>query len=234
VGRVVDRVDRHGNRNLVRLRPVGEIVVHLGMSGRLALTAPSAAPESHTHFRMTFRDRPVEVRLHDPRRFGGVWLSVAEAVDLSTLGTDALGIPLREFRRALDRRRAIKALLLDQSIVAGLGNIYVDEALHRARIHPSRVADTLSDDEVRALHRAVKRVLDAALRFGGSTLRDYRRADGNAGAFQLLHRVYGRAGEPCLRCGTKIVRQVLAGRGTHTCPSCQRPQRSRKRRAARG
>lgn len=232
-GRFVDRVDRHGKRILVRLQPNGEIVMHLGMSGRVTLAEPGTPMEPHTHFRMSFRNRSVEVRLRDPRRFGGVWIRAHGAIALSPLGIDALRIPLREFRKALDRKRAIKALLLDQSIVAGLGNIYVDEALHRACIHPGRAAGTLTDEEVRSLHRAVRRVLDAALRFGGSTLRDYRNAEGMAGSFQRLHRVYGRAGEPCLRCGTKIVKHVIAGRGTYICPRCQRPQRSRSRRTTR-
>ena len=233
VGRTVARVDRHGKRILLRLRPDGDIVIHLGMSGRAVLSSRHAPREPHTHFVVTFAGRPVELRLCDPRRFGGVWLALADDPRPARLGPDALAMPLSVFREVVARGRMLKALLLDQSLIAGLGNIYVDEALHRARLHPTRVADSLGRDEVRTLHRAIQRVLGAALRFGGSTLRDYRRADGMAGAFQRLHRVYGRAGEPCLRCGGTIERRLVAGRGTHTCPRCQRPpRRTRIRRSS--
>ncbi|HEU5085859.1 MAG TPA: zinc finger domain-containing protein, partial [Roseiflexaceae bacterium] len=119
------------------------------------------------------------------------------------------------------RRRQLKPLLLDQRVLAGIGNIYADEALWRAQLHPLRASDTLSDEEVARLHAAIRDALGAGLSNGGSTLRDYRNAYGEAGSNQQYFNAYGRAGEPCPRCGTPIDRTVVGQRGTHYCPQCQ-------------
>ncbi len=209
-------------------RDAGTLVFHLGMSGRLLLVAGGRPVEPHTHLRLVFRGG-TELRFVDPRRFGGVWFLAPGRSDdrtwlgrnLPQVGQDALRMPLKAFRELLRRRRQIKALLLDQRPMAGLGNIYCDEALHRAGIHPLRRACTLNDDEVRRLHAAIRRVLQAAVRAGGSSIGDYRAADGSLGRFQLRHRVYGREGRPCPRCRTAIVRIAAAGRSSYLCSRCQ-------------
>ncbi|HZK83021.1 MAG TPA: zinc finger domain-containing protein, partial [Humisphaera sp.] len=159
----------------------------------------------------------------DPRRFGGVWWLGTEDF-AAGMGPEPLSVIPKQLAKLLSRTtRAIKNALLDQSVVAGLGNIYVDESLFAAGIHPLIPADKLNKDQIARLNRAIKATLRKALRHRGSTLRDYRDSDGNSGAFQKLHRVYDRAGKPCAICKTKIERIVLGGRSTHFCPKCQRP-----------
>jgi len=246
VGRRVTAVRRHGKRLALSLDPHGEMLLHLGMSGQVLLTPRDAPVAPHTHLRLTLAGRNDELRMVDPRRFGGVWIASAEAGDFSAcgrngarparLGPDALGLPLADFRRVLARRRRVKALLLDQHAIAGLGNIYVDEALWAARVHPESIAGELSAAAVRALHRHVARILAQAIRHGGSTLRDYRDVEGRAGRFQTRHRVYGREGTPCPRCGRRIVVIAAGGRATRLCPKCQtlRARSGRKKRIVAG
>jgi formamidopyrimidine-DNA glycosylase len=139
------------------------------------------------------------------------------------MGPEPLAMRTAQLAKKLSRTtRAIKNALMDQSVVAGLGNIYVDESLFDARLHPLTPANTLTSAETALLTKSIKRVLRRAIRHRGSTLRDYADADGNAGAFQRLHRVYDRKGKPCPRCKTAIERIVLGGRSTHFCPKCQR------------
>lgn len=230
-GRRVDRVGRRGKLIRLAFGPDLALYIHLGMSGRL-LTAPGdAPPEPHTHLRLAFDDSPLELRLRDPRRFGGIWLVREPPCDgdlwtgrpLPATGVDALEIALPGFRRALRRKRRIKALLLDQQPIAGIGNIYCDEALHRAGIHPLTPADALDEPSVRRLRRALRHVLRRAINAGGSSVRDYRTSDGAPGGFQREHRVYNRAGRPCRTCRTPIERIIVIGRGTHLCPRCQPP-----------
>ncbi|MFN8177352.1 MAG: bifunctional DNA-formamidopyrimidine glycosylase/DNA-(apurinic or apyrimidinic site) lyase [bacterium] len=248
VGRRVVAVRRHGKRLALVLDPGGEMLLHLGMSGRVFVTARDTPAAPHTHLRLALEGRDAELRMVDPRRFGGVWICspsgdggrrrrARNGARPSVLGPDALGLGLRELRDVLARRRRIKALLLDQSRIAGLGNIYVDEALWAARIHPETSAADLGSDTVRALHRSLARILDSAIRHGGSTLRDYRDAEGRAGRFQQRHRVYGREGEPCPRCGRRIVVVTAAGRSSRICPACQTrgaPRSGRKKRIVAG
>lgn len=225
-GRRVESIRRHGKWISLVLAPQGELVIHLGMSGRVTLDPPQRALLPHTHLVIRFHRMTDELRIRDPRRFGGVWFYDGSQGDETfaqtrRLGPDALGLALPELRRLLTRRRQIKALLLDQTAVSGLGNIYCDEALHRAGVHPNARASDLSDAHVRRLADGIRRTLRSAIRAGGSTLRDYRNADGEPGWFQVRHRVYGRQGQPCRRCGTTIVRTQAAGRSTHWCPTCQ-------------
>jgi formamidopyrimidine-DNA glycosylase len=234
-GRKVVAVTRHGKQLTVHLGGGVRVLVHLGMSGTLRLCDRALPREPHTHLVLSLRERPEELRLHDPRRFGGAWIRADGAADGSApspLGPDALSLGWPAFRALLGRPRQIKALLLDQRAVAGLGNIYVDEALWAAGIHPLRRADTIDADRARLLHRALRRILRSAIRHGGSTLRDYRDSAGKAGRFQSRHRVYGREGLPCARCGTTIVRRWMAGRSSHVCPHCQRAPRRRRRNAS--
>jgi formamidopyrimidine-DNA glycosylase len=165
------------------------------------------------------------VTFRDPRRFGGLsawpsFESVVRAWD-DTLGPDALDIDAGRLRAALAGRRSVKAALLDQRAIAGVGNIYADESLHRAGIDPRMRCTRLREHDVKALASAIQSVLGDAVRRGGSTLRDHRAADGSPGDAQQDHQVYGRAGLPCLRCGTPIRTCRLAGRTTAWCPRCQ-------------
>ncbi len=242
-GRRVRSVTRHGKRVRILLAPRGELLLHLGMSGQVALVPPDTPVEPHTHLRIRLTPAG-ELRVRDPRRFGAVWISdpAAGAPVVpphrmrhgrlpDALGPDALAIGLARFRTVLSRPRAIKALLLDQHAIAGLGNIYVDEILWASRVHPVTPADAIDRATVGAMHRHLRRILHAAIRAGGSTLRDYRDTTGAAGAYRDRHRVYGREHEPCPRCGARIVRVPIAGRSTFLCRRCQRP-RGRRRRPA--
>ncbi len=235
-GRRVERVRRRGKRVILDLRPGAELVFHLGMSGRLTLApvptrrlTTNVPPEPHTHLRIAIPARRCELRFCDPRRFGGIWCLVgrldAHRTDvgrtLGDLGPEPLHLIPSQFRQILNRRRQVKSLLLDQQAIAGLGNIYCDEALHAARIHPQTQAHTLDQTESRRLLRAIKTTLNRAIRYNGSTLVDYRQVDGTTGSFQRHHRVYQRTGQPCKRCGTPILRIIVAGRSTFLCPSCQ-------------
>jgi formamidopyrimidine-DNA glycosylase len=201
------------------------------MTGQLSVVKPATPLLPHTHLELDLGgDR---LRFRDPRRFGGLWWLGAESAD-DGMGPEPLALRSAELLRRLGRTtRAVKSALLDQRVVAGLGNIYVDEALHAANIHPLTRADRLGAEDVGRLSRAIKATLRRAIRHRGSTLRDYLDADGAAGGFQRLHRVYDRAGHPCHRCDTPIERIVLGGRSTHFCPACQRRPRAVSRRRPR-
>jgi formamidopyrimidine-DNA glycosylase len=204
-------------------------VMHLGMSGRMQLAVPGSPEAPHTNFTAT-TDEGVELRFVDPRTFGFVAVYTPEEWDASpmpALGPDALdGLPrTAELARRLHGRSApVKALLLDQRIVAGIGNIYADEILFRARIAPRRPAGSLTAEEVRRLRQAIGPVLRDGLRYGGTSLDDlaYLLPDGRVGEYTARLRAYGRTGEPCTRCGTPIDRVVVAQRSSHFCPECQR------------
>lgn len=224
--RMVVRVHRRAKQVVLELAPPVQLVFRLGMTGRLTVVRADAAAEPHTHFRAAVPEIGCELRFRDPRRFGGIWV-LREGSDyvgrrLGEVGVEPLDATLRQFRKVLSRGRQIKALLMDQTAIAGLGNIYCDESLHAAGIHPLTRADTLTPDRATRLLQAVKSVLRRAIRFNGSTLRDYRDADGREGSFQRLHCVYQREGEPCKTCKTPIRRIIAAGRSTFFCPKCQR------------
>lgn len=227
-GRRVVGVGRRGKFVLADLSGDLTWVIHLGMSGRVRIVAPGSEEDPHTHFVATL-DRPFEVRLVDPRTFGFVAVLTPSEVagsPLARLGRDALDdLPSAPELAALlaGRRAPIKALLLDQRLLAGLGNIYADEVLHRAGLHPLRPGGSLSASEVAALRRAVGPVLRAGIRHGGTSLDDraYLLPDGRAGDYLPRLRVYGRAGEPCPRCGCPVERVVVSRRSAHLCPRCQ-------------
>ena len=222
LGRTVGAVEREGKRILMELANGVTCVFHLGMSGNIALQRPTASLLPHTHLQIRFRGVDRELRFRDPRRFGGIWLIDDDREgSLAPLGPDALTIRVPMLRRICERNRQIKALMLDQQIISGLGNIYCDEALFAARIHPLRCAADLAEGEVRRLGCCIRKTLRRAVEAGGSTLRDYRRSDGSTGMFQISHRVYGREGARCRSCGTTIERIQVAGRSTHVCPQCQ-------------
>jgi formamidopyrimidine-DNA glycosylase len=229
VGLLTDRkivdVRRRGKKIIFLLEDGNRFAIHLGMTGRLTLEKSQAPSLPHTHLILEINSG--EIRFVDPRRFGGVfWLGQNETTE-NNLGPEPLEMRPGELAKRLHKtRRAIKTALLDQSIVAGIGNIYADESLFTAKIDPRIPANRLTTEQIGRLNRSIKTVLRRALRHRGSTLRDYRNADGQPGDFQKLHRVYDRKGQPCVVCKTKIVRIVLGGRSTHFCPRCQtkRPQ----------
>jgi formamidopyrimidine-DNA glycosylase len=231
-GRKVIRVHRRAKRILIDLSGPAQLVFHLGMSGRLTVSHNGEQIKPHTHLRVGIDGAGQELRFCDPRRFGGIWLieNVAsqQGRTLGPLGVEPLEVDAKSFRELLRRNRRIKALLLDQTVIAGLGNIYTDEALHAAGIHPLRLAATVDEAESLRLLRAIRSTLRRAIRHEGSTLMDYRMANGKPGSFQRLHRVYHRAGQPCKTCGVEIVRIIVAGRSTFVCPSCQQPPQYKK------
>ncbi len=224
-GRRVRRVWRRGKRVILDLSPKSQCVFHLGMSGRLMLTHAKDVPEPHTHLRAALRGDPRELRFCDPRRFGGVWFLANGTKHvgrtLGPLGPEPLELTPAAFARLTARSRQIKALLLDQRAIAGLGNIYTDEALHAAGIHPVTIAADLDAARCRRLLSAIQSTLRRAIRHRGTTLRDYRRPDGTPGDFGRFHRVYQREGCPCQGCGTTIKRIQVAGRSSFFCPCCQ-------------
>jgi len=208
-----------------------QLIIHLGMTGRLGVHRADEPLPKHTHFIATLDDAR-ELRFTDPRRFGQIFLARdGDAAEwLAPLGPEPLDVTAAEFRARLAGRAArIKSLLLDQRFLRGIGNIYADEALWRARIHPLRTAGSLTRAEATKLRAAVQRVLRKAIARGGSSISDFLDADGRPGSYQREHCVYGREGEPCLRCRARIRRIVVAGRSSHFCPRCQRAGKIEKR-----
>ncbi len=225
-GRTILSVHRVGKHIVCELgrgsKPDAQWIVHLGMTGRLLVTTPDGPVAPHTHARLTLRSGR-ELRFVDPRRFGRLELrDIARKSGFAAPGAEPLTIAQPDFDALFrNRRLAIKAALLNQSLLSGVGNIYADEGLFRAGIRPRRMAGRLKKDELSRLRVALQEVLMQAIRSGGSSVSDYVDADGVRGFFQLEHRVYQRTGEPCLVCSTPIRRVVIAGRSTHYCPGCQ-------------
>ncbi len=225
-GTLVERVDRRSKYLLFQLQPPATLIVHLGMSGQLLLVERSAPRELHTH--AVFRiDRGHELRFTDPRMFGRLWLVGADEVEqkIGPLGPEPLSAAFtwRVLATKFAKKQApVKAALLDMKVVAGVGNIYSDEALFEAGVHPLRACASLTPDELKQLAAHLKSVLRRAVKSRGTTLSDARYADvfGEYGGH--VPKVYGRAGAPCLQCGTAVVRGVLGNRGYHFCPRCQR------------
>ena len=201
-------------------QPNAQWIVHLGMTGRLQLCPPETEIEKHTHAVLKLSSGR-ELRFVDPRRFGR--LSVSKAGAFAARGVEPLEVELDRFTGLFrGRKTPIKSALLNQKLLRGVGNIYADESLFRAGIRPRRRAASISRESLRRLFLAVREVLQEAIALGGSSISDYVDADGEAGFFQLQHRVYGREGEPCLVCKTPIKRIVIAGRSSHYCPRCQK------------
>jgi formamidopyrimidine-DNA glycosylase len=230
-GRRVLGARRRGKMAVIELEGGLALVFHLKMTGRLVLASRDEPIDKHTRLILRFREGRNELRFVDVRKFG--FLACVEGAgadscpEIAALGPEPLEITLADFARAIEGRKGrIKSLLLDQRFIAGIGNIYADEILFDARIHPLTRALFLNKEDVGRLWNSIRRILTRALKAKGSTLRDYVDAEGRAGSFQRLHRVYDRAGEPCSRCGRPIERIVVGGRGTHFCPRCQpRPRR---------
>lgn len=230
-GAHVDSVNRRGKAILIALAARGgkpdRLVVHLGMTGQLEWNAADAVRTrpKHLHARIHFVDGS-ELRYIDPRRFGFIFVGTAAAVEATLeMGPDPFEMADTELAAALSKRSApIKSLLLDQHIVSGLGNIYVDEALYRVKVHPL-TPGARAAKHAAAILDAARVILENAIRARGTTIRDYRRTDGATGEFQIKLNAYGREGEQCLRCGSAIRKIVVSQRGTHFCPHCQKTPR---------
>jgi formamidopyrimidine-DNA glycosylase len=243
-GARVRSLDRIGKYLLAGLDDGRRLMLHLGMSGQLfaehassvrllsAATRASLAPDeqarfrpdAHTHLRLEFEDGGPELFFRDVRKFGKLRLLAKGESDprLDRLGVDALEATGAQLFAATRKRRvAVKSVLLAQDVIAGIGNIYADEALFLARLRPRRAAGRLSLRECEALVAAARKVLLRSIETGGSSISDYVMPDGSDGAYQDERRVYARTGEPCLECGTKIRRIVIGARSTHFCPHCQ-------------
>jgi formamidopyrimidine-DNA glycosylase len=229
-GLVVERLERRGKYLVFRLSREHVLICHLRMTGNFLWTVAGQERLPFTRAELVLDDGSL-LRYTDVRRFG-TW-ALLDAEDgaeyiAKRLGPEPLGPwSAHELRRRLDGREApIKAVLLDQRVVAGVGNIYADEALWRAQIHPRTPAARVRGAKVAALHEGVREVLQQGIEAQGASIRDFRRPDGGYGSAQERFAVYGRAGEPCERCGTPIERIVVGQRGTHYCPRCQRAPRA--------
>ena len=246
MGKTVLGVRRRGKYLLIDLSSGKTLLVHLGMTGNLLLdrqtrssgkTTKEKAPahevgDKHDHVIFTFCGEGLILRYNDQRKFGK--LRVCDACDeqrtaeLRGLGPEALDVSSAEFVRILRRRKGrIKSLLLNQKVIAGLGNIYADESLFGARIHPAQRSDRLSERKLKELHKSIKTTLRRAIKAGGSSIDNYLHIDGQIGGFQLQHQVYGREGERCRRCGAKIMRTKISQRSSYFCPRCQPSKKPR-------
>jgi formamidopyrimidine-DNA glycosylase len=237
-GRRIDAVDRYGKFMLVRLSEAqgGELedsangdhaaaalLVHLGMTGHIASTAAAQPLEKHTHAIFALDDGR-ELRYTDARRFGRLAYFSAELLpaELEGFGAEPLLVTTEEFAARIGSRYSrIKALLLDQSVLRGVGNIYADESLWRAKIHPARLGASLSRKQLGELRRALQKILERAIVMRGSSIADFTDAAGEPGEYQQHHRAYGREGKRCYRCETLVRRAIVAGRSSFFCPTCQ-------------
>lgn len=227
-GQKILHIRRRGKYLLIYLSGDLVLAVHLRMTGRLVHTGPQEPLARHTHLIFFLHDG-TQLRYADTRRFGRLWLltpgSLSNHPGIGSLGVEPLSpqfTPAYLAGALAGRRTRLKSLLLDQRVIAGLGNIYADEALHRAGLHPLRPACTLSGEEVKALHSAVREVLREGIAARGTTVRDYADGRGQPGTFQEKLRVYRRREQPCPRCGKPVSRLITGGRSTYFCPGCQK------------
>ena len=240
-GRTIEAIERYGKFMLLRLsaaaganghrsegdRKQASLLVHLGMTGQMA-PSPAAKPrEKHTHVCLLLDDGR-ELRYTDARRFGRIayLTEVPLEKELTRFGADPLEVGKEEFLKRIRGRHArIKALLLDQSVLRGVGNIYADESLWRAKIHPAHLGYKLTREQVGTLWRALREILRTAIVLRGSSISDFLDAEGRPGEYQRRHRAYGREGKSCHRCKTAVRRGTVAGRSSYFCPNCQRAPR---------
>jgi formamidopyrimidine-DNA glycosylase len=232
-GRTIETIRRRGKMILVDCGGGIGLVFHLKMTGQMLVVGPEEPLDKHVRLIVRFRDGRNELRFRDVRRFGFMLcLAGGEAgscPEVAALGPEPFDVSPESFAALFAGRTGkIKSLLLNQTIVAGIGNIYADEILFDARIHPETPASSLRRADLDRLHASMLRVLGKAVEAGGSTLRDYVDADGRAGEFQFDHKVYDREGEPCSGCAGRVKRIVVGGRGTYFCPRCQRKRPRRQ------
>lgn len=226
-GKAVLGVRRRGKLILIDCDGGRTVVVHLKMTGQFLFPRGSGRPDKHVHAVFAFREEPRRLLFRDVRKFGFLSLKRTDGLErdplLAGLGPEPLAITAAGLEEALAGRSArLKSLLLDQSVLAGIGNIYADEILFESGLHPLRRASELKPNELGELRNAVRRVLKRAVHRGGSTIRDFAGCDGVEGEFQVELKAYGRTGEPCPRCGRAIERIRLGQRSTHFCPRCQK------------
>jgi formamidopyrimidine-DNA glycosylase len=235
-GRRIEAVERYGKFMLLRLSAAqGEensangddapaaLLVHLGMTGHIASTAVAQPWEKHTHAGFALDDGR-ELRYTDARRFGRLAYlsSTLLPAELEGFGADPLEVTAEEFAtRIRSRHSRVKALLLDQTVLRGVGNIYADESLWRAKIHPAKLGASINKKQAAVLHRGLQDILKKAIVMRGSSIANFVDGEGNPGEYQQHHRAYGREGEKCYRCGTIIRRAIVAGRSSYFCPKCQ-------------
>lgn len=225
-GHTIQNVERRGK--FLRFVLDGLVMVsHLRMEGRYGVYASTDPVEKHTHVIFHFNDG-TELRYKDVRQFGTMHLfqpgEEFKLPPLSKLGLEPLeqGFTVEKFKAALAGKKSkIKAVLLNQAYIVGIGNIYVDESLFRAGIHPEQLVNTLTDEQFRVLHQAIVDTLMESVEVGGSSIKSYVNGQGEMGRFQHQLKIYGRQNQPCLTCGTLIEKSVVGGRGTHFCPVCQ-------------
>jgi formamidopyrimidine-DNA glycosylase len=246
-GRRISRIERYGKFMLLQLteavatqqpepnsaaRPFQEaLLVHLGMTGNLAPNGAEEPLDKHTHVTFALDDGR-ELRYTDARRFGRMAYLRGETLsaELQRFGVDPLEVGRDEFAARIRGSKArIKALLLDQTVLRGVGNIYADESLWRAKIHPAAAGARLTPEQTERLRKTLKEILLRAIAKNGSSISDFVDTNGRSGSYQNYHRVYGREGKPCHRCGTAIRRIVVAGRSSHFCPTCQPAPRGMRR-----
>ncbi len=228
VDKTILSLGRRGKYLMIFLSGGLTLIIHLRMTGQLINTAKETELAKHTHMVIDL-DNGTQLRFIDQRQFGRVYLLPDHELDqingLKTMGVEPLGPDFTKeyLKKELKRKRTkIKSLLLDQTFIAGIGNIYADEALHRAKIHPERLACTLNPREVVKLHQAVKEVLTEGIQNRGTSIKDYVDGDGRTGNYQALLRVYGKENEPCHICGTIILRKKIGGRSSFYCAKCQK------------
>jgi formamidopyrimidine-DNA glycosylase len=235
-GAEIRAVERYGKFMLLRLRRAESaeetaLLVHLGMTGAMMPRPVNEPAAKHTHLTALLDDGR-ELRYVDPRRFGRMALLAGDALqeELRRFGADPLQVTLAEFiQRIRGRRARIKALLLDQGVLRGVGNIYADESLWKAKIHPAQLGARLQPAQLETLYKALRLILEKAIVLRGSSISDFLDAEGEPGEYQLHHKAYGREGKACHRCGTAIRRIQVAGRSSYFCPNCQKRPRSVKR-----
>jgi formamidopyrimidine-DNA glycosylase len=233
-GRTIASLKRKGKVLAAELRgsngdALAHLVIRLGMTGQITITSVESPIEAHTHVRLQFEGGKEELRFRDPRRFGRLRCCSSEELQCiyGKMGPDAREISFEQFEEARKARKgAIKGWLLNQHMLAGLGNIYADEALHQARIHPLTPAGSVSAAKSKDLYRAIRKVLNRAVNLQGTSFRDYIDIEGNPGNYAQRLRVYQRHGEPCRYCAATLRRLIVCGRSSHFCPKCQpRPHR---------
>ena len=238
-GTRIEKVERYGKFMLLRLQRIVEtegvtqesaLLVHLGMTGTMVPRPVGEPRAKHTHLAALLDDGR-ELRYIDPRRFGRIAWLAGEALrsELQRFGADPLAVSMEEFvQRIRGRKARIKAMLLDQGVLRGVGNIYADESLWKAKIHPARTGARLTVDEAKRLHVALQQILAKAIVLRGSSISDFLDAKGEPGEYQLHHKAYGMEGKACYRCKTPIRRIIVAGRSSFFCPNCQKAPRRTK------
>jgi formamidopyrimidine-DNA glycosylase len=220
-------VKRRGKYILIDLSNGKTILAHLGMTGNFLLVKSSSPATKHDHLIVRFYENHKELRYNDQRKFGKLksfpTCKEENISELKKLGPESLNISASDFTNLFQKRKGrIKSALLNQQIIAGLGNIYADESLFEAKIHPSQKIEQLTFPQLRKLHQAIQKILKKAIKAGGSSIENYYNVNGEIGSFQLQHKVYGREGLPCKRCGTKIKRIKISQRSSYFCPKCQK------------